>query len=167
MVRKFFQRDKNYILEEVQLSLQEALLEYLVDFVKVQYMLQHNPLGLVDDTVRRIESHREKHFSRFEEFYINLAGIFRYKYYADNQLEFLFDGRDPREKYADEWTTTYKSWVKSFCQEKRFVWGVLELTVFYPREDEARFIGNRLQQFISDYFEVKIHPNKGIMKRTA
>ena len=57
MLRKFFPRDKNYILEEAQLSLENSLLTYLVDFVKVEYLLQNNPLGIVDDTFLKIQDH--------------------------------------------------------------------------------------------------------------
>jgi hypothetical protein len=36
VLRKFFPLDKNYILEEAQLSLEHTLLQYLVDFVKIE-----------------------------------------------------------------------------------------------------------------------------------
>jgi hypothetical protein len=42
---------------------------------------------------------------------------------------------------------------------------VLELTVFYPKEEEAQFIGNRMTVFVSQFFELKIHPQKGILKK--
>jgi hypothetical protein len=42
---------------------------------------------------------------------------------------------------------------------------VLELTVFYPQDDEANFIGNRLNTFVTQFFELKIHPQKGILKK--
>jgi hypothetical protein len=167
VLRKFFPLDKNYILEEAQLSLEKPLLEYLVDFVKVQYLLQYNSLGLVDDTIHRIEQHHTKDFSKLHDLYIDLMGIFRFKHYYDNQLEFGFDGREPFDRYQDEWTETFKNWCSQLCQHKNFIWGVLELTVFYPKEEESKFIGNRLQAFISQFFEVRIHPQKGIIKKMA
>src|SRR5688500_15549539 len=88
VLRKFFPLDKNYVLEEAQLSLENTLLEYLVDYVKVQYMLQYNSLGLVDETVQRIERHQSNDFSKLNELYVTLMGIFRFRYYHDNQLEF-------------------------------------------------------------------------------
>lgn len=165
MLRKFFPLDKNYVLEEAQLSLKNSLLEYLVDYVKVQYMLQYNSLGLVDDTVQRIEQHQSNDYTKLEELYIHLMGIFRFRHYHDNQLEFSFDGREPFDRYCDEWQTQFKKWVKELCQRKNFIWGVLELTVFYPKEAEAQFIGNRIQAFVADFFEIKIHPQKGILKK--
>lgn len=167
MLRKFFPLDKNYVLEEAQLSLETSLLEYLVDYVKVQYMLQYNSLGLVDETVQRIEQHQSNDFSKLHELYVSLMGIFRFRYYHDNQLEFSFDGRDPYDRYRDEWQAEFKKWVRGFCQHKNFIWGVLELTVFYPKEAEAKFIGERINVIITQFFEVKIHPQKGIMRRTA
>ncbi len=128
-------------------------------------MLQYNSLGLIDETVLRIEQHQTKDFSKLNELYVNLMGIFRFRYYHDNQLEFGFDGRDPFEKYCDEWTTEFKKWARELCQQKNFIWGVLELTVFYPKEAEAQFIGNRINVFVSQFFELKIHPQKGILKK--
>jgi hypothetical protein len=94
-------------------------------------------------------------------------GIFRFKYYHDNQLEFNFDGRDPFDRYRIEWSNEFKRWAAKLCQQKNFLWGVLELTVFYPKEDEANFIGNRLQTFVSQFFELRIHPQKGISRKMA
>lgn len=164
MVRKFFPLDKNYVLEQTQLSLQSSLLEYLVDYVKVQYLLQHNPLGLVDETIERIQKHQSEDFHKLHEFYINLAGIFRFTHYHDNQLTFIFSGEDPADRYEREWAAEFKKWVRSFCQHKNFIMGILELTVFYPKEDEAKFIGERLTTFVTQQFELKIHPQKGIVK---
>lgn len=167
MLRKFFPLDKNYVLEEAQLSLENSLLEYLVDFVKVQYMLQYNSLGLVDETVQRIENHQSKDYTKLRDLYIDLMGIFRFQHYHDNQLEFSFDGREPFDQYCEEWTTEYKKWVRHLCRQKNFIWGVLELTVFYPKEAEARFIGERIQVLIAQFFEIKIHPQKGILRKMA
>jgi hypothetical protein len=164
VVRKFFPLDKNYVLEQTQLSLQSHLLEYLVDYVKVQYMLQHNPLGLVDETIARIQQHQSSDFSKLHDFYLNLAGIFRFTFYHDNQLMFIFTGEDPAEQYVTEWTTEFKKWVRAFCRHQNFIMGILELTVFYPKEEEAKFIGERLTTFVSQQFELKIHPQKGIVK---
>lgn len=164
MQRKFFPLDKNYVLEQVQLALEQDLLHYLTDFVKVEYLLRHNPLGLVDETVARIQQHKSTDFHRLHEFYLLLSGIFRYRYYRDNQLTFIFSGEEPDELYAREWTREFKSWMRQLAQYKQFLMGVLELTVFYPPDDEARFIGNRLQEFVASFFDIKVHPQKGIQK---
>lgn len=165
MLRKFFLRDKNYILEEAQLSLKNALLQYLVDYVKVEYLLRCNPLGLVDDATQKIHDHKETEFNQLEEFYLNLTGVFRFKFYSDNQLQFLFDGRDDFKKYQEEWSHTFKAWSKEFCRHENFIRAVLELTVFYPEDYTPQMAGLRLSAFITKFFEVKIDPQKGIVKR--
>lgn len=164
MIRKFFPLDKNYVLEEVQLSLESSLLLYLVDFVKVEYLLRCNPLGLMDEMAEKIHHHQSSDFRHLHEFYVNLTGVFRYKFYGDNQLTFIFEGKDPFCKYREEWTGQYKTWTKAFCKHQNFLRAVLDLTVFYPVDSPALMADNRMNAFIDQYFEMKIHPLKGIRK---
>jgi hypothetical protein len=164
VLRKFFPRDKNYILEQAQLSLQQSLLHYLVDFVKVEYLLKHNPLGLLDETAEKIQNHHTSDFRHLEEFYINLMGVFRFTFYSDNQLEFIFEQKDDFEKYQEEWATNFKKWVKDFCKHPNFLRAVLDLTVFYPTDSPALLMDTRMHTFVTNYFEVKINPQKGIIK---
>ena len=165
MLRKFFPRDKNYILEQAQLSLRQSLLQYLVDFVKVEYLMKHNPLGLVDEAAQKIQDHENSDFRHLDEFYLNLMGIFRFTYYSDNQLEFNFETRDDFQKYQDEWGKQYKAWVKEFCKHQNFLRAVLDLTVFYPADSPVLMMDSRMNTFITHFFEVRIHPEKGIMKK--
>ncbi|MDH4057324.1 MAG: hypothetical protein OEU76_01100, partial [Cyclobacteriaceae bacterium] len=88
----------------------------------------------------------------------------RFKYYHNNQLTFIFTGEEPYDRYCREWTEEFKKWIRNFCQQKNFILGILELTVFYPHEDEAKFIGERLTEFVTHQFELKLHPQKGILK---
>jgi len=165
VLRKFFPRDKNYVLEQAQFSVESSLLQYLVDYVKVEYLLRSNPLGIADDTTKRIQEHNDTEYSHLHEFYINLAGVFRFKFYSDNQLEFIFNGGDDFEKYSEEWKTIFKSWAKEFCRHESFIRAVLELTVFYPEDYTPQMAGLRLSAFIAKFFDVKIDPLKGIVKR--
>lgn len=167
VLRKFFPLDKNYILEETQLSLKQSLLEHLVDYVKVQYLLSCNPLGLEDEISLKIQRHESKDFRHLEAFYVSAMGIFRYTYYHNNQLQFLFDGKNDSEKYQQEWSVQFKKWTKEFCRNQNFLRAVLDLTVFYPIDSPLLMVDNRMQAFISQFFEVKIHPQKGIVKKTA
>jgi hypothetical protein len=164
VLRKFFPRDKNYILEKAQLSLEQSLLQYLADYVKVAYLLRFNPLGIDDDATRKIEAHQGTDFTQLHEFYLLLAGVYRFKFYSDNQLEFIFDGRSDFEKYAEEWQTIFQKWVKEFCQHDNFIKSVLELTVFYPEDYTPQMAGLRLSAFITKFFDVKVDPQKGIFK---
>ncbi len=167
MLRKFFPLDKNYILEEAQLSLENSLLQYLVDFVKVEYLMQNNPLGIEDDLTEKIHSHGTRDFRHLHEFYLNLMGIFRYTHYSDNQLQFLFECNDDFKKYQEEWTYQFRKWAKEFCRHPNFLRAVLDLTVFYPIDSPVLMVDNRMNAFIAQYFSIKIHPEKGIVKRMA
>lgn len=167
MLRKFFPLDKNYVLESAQLSLESSLLQYLVDFVKVQYLLQANPLGMMDDMAVKIQEHRGTDFRHLHEFYVNVMGVFRYKFYGDNQLAFIFEGKDPFRQYQDEWSTQFKEWTKEFCRHHNFLRAVLDLTVFYPSYSPVLMVDNRMNAFISQFFDVRIHPQKGIVRRMA
>jgi hypothetical protein len=167
VLRKFFPLDKNYILEEAQLSLEDTLLQYLTDFVKVEYLLRSNPLGIMDEMAEKINGHQQTDFRHLHEFYINLMGIFRYSKYSDNQLEFLFDGHDDFKKYQEEWTHQFRCWTKEFCKHTNFLRAVLDLTVFYPADSPVLMVDNRMNAFISQYFDIRIHPQKGIIKKMA
>lgn len=165
MLRKFFPRDKNYILEQAQLSVEQSLLQYMVDFVKVEYLLKHNPLDIQDKAALKIKKHKSKNFTHLHEFYINLMGIFRFTFYSDNQLEFIFEQKDDFEKYQEEWSNQFKAWVKEFCRHQNFLRAVLDMTVFYPADSSAvLMIDSRMKTFISNFFELKIVPQKGIVK---
>jgi hypothetical protein len=165
VLRKFFPLDKNYVLEKAQLSLEQELLQYLVDYVKVEYLLKHNPLGIADETAQKIERHQSPDFRHLHEFYLTLMGIFRYTYYGDNQLTFIFDGKDDSQKYRNEWTAQFKKWTKEFCKHQNFLRAVLDLTVFYPVDSPFLMVDGRMPTFINQFFDVKIHPQKGILKK--
>jgi hypothetical protein len=167
VLRKFFPRDKNYILEEAQLSLEKQLMPYLVDFVKVEHLLHNNPLGIMDDTFLKIQHHQVTDFSHLQEFYISLAGVFRYLYYRDNQLEFPFDGQDEFVKYQQQWSEIFKRWTKDFCKHDNFRKAILELTVFYPDDYTPQMAGLRLSAFIIKFFDLKIDSQKGIIKKSV
>ena len=163
MQRKFFLRDKNYILEQAQLSQRDTLLQYLIDYVRVEYLMRCNPLGLADDTSLRVQTFPVDDYSKLHEFYVTLSGVFRFKYYGDNQLQFGFDGRDDFERYREEWLNTFKTWTKSFCRQENFLKAILELTVFYPDDYTPQMAGLRLSYFITKTFDIKVDGAKGIV----
>ncbi|GAA0892461.1 hypothetical protein GCM10009122_21400 [Fulvivirga kasyanovii] len=163
MIQKYFPLDKNYILEQAQLDQEERLIVYLIDFAKKFYLDQFNPLGLEDDTVKQIKAHNTEYTDRLVEFYRNLAGVYRYKH-GNNQLEFLFDGKDHYDKYTVDWVATYEEWLVDFCLRPNFLKAVLELTVFYPEGRKAELAESRMKAFIHQHFELKIYKYKGIVK---
>ena len=162
MVRKFFPLDKNYLLEQAQLQAQDALLTSLVEKVKDQYFLRYNPLGLEDSLSVRIDKFRLKNKKPLYNFYENLAGIYRYKF-GENQLEFLWDGADHIEKYKTEWSKSFDEWTNIYCNDELFIRAVLDLTVFLSENRNAQLAESRMNHFILQQFEVKIHKQRGIL----
>lgn len=162
MIRKFFQLDKNYLLENTQLSQQPQLLSLLLEKVKRTYELQHNPLLLEDAYFLKIRNYRGNNFDRLHTFYHTLAGVYRYKF-GENQLEILWNGQDHREKYEKEWTATFDRWTTIFCQNEQFLKAVLDLTVFLYPDTPAQMTENRMNYIILHYFDLKIHKNQGLV----
>ncbi|MCB0490291.1 MAG: hypothetical protein KDC99_17565 [Cyclobacteriaceae bacterium] len=163
MIRKFFPLDKNYLLEEAQLSLQDHLLYELVEKVKSAYLALHNPLGLMDDHSLKVARYKPKHVKQLYAFYQNMAAVYRFKH-GDNQLEFIWDGTDHQSKYREDWTDTFHAWTTNFCQQRNFLLAVMDLTVFLPTNRKAHLAENRMNSFITQFFELKIHKSRGIVE---
>lgn len=163
MIRKFFPLDKNYLLEEAQLSLQDTLLDQLVERVKVQHQAIHNPLGLDDSFTSRLKAYKYKNRKPLYSFYQNLAGVYRYKF-GENQLGFVWDGRDHSQIYKEEWTQAFIAWTDQFCAHELFLQAVLDLTVFLPDNRHAHLAESRMNHFVLKHFDVKIHKNRGIVQ---
>lgn len=162
MIRKFFPLDKNYLLEEAQLALQETLLSQLIEQVKSEFALRNNPLGLLDKFSSKIKDYHCQNLKPLNNFYLNIAAVYRFKY-SDNQLEFVWDGRDHQQKYLSEWTSSFKKWITEFCKQELFVQAVLDLTVFLPENRNADLAENRMNNFMLRQFEVKLHKTKGLV----
>jgi hypothetical protein len=168
VLRKFFPLDKNYLLEEAQLQLREELLRYLVEKVKDSFELRHNPLGLVDSFSLQIRNYKNGSVEPLDRFYESLAAIYRFKC-GDNQLEFIWDGRDHREKYKTEWIAFFKESTDRFCKQELFIQAVLDLTVFQAsiQEDNTKHLHlaeNRMNHFMAQEFQVKFLRNRGVVR---
>jgi len=162
VIRKFFPLDKNYLLEEAQLSLQDALLSQLIENVKQCYQQIHNPLGLDDAFSCQVKGFQVRNFKPLYTFYQNLAAIYRYKF-GDNQLTFAWDGRDHGEIYKAEWMEAFEEWTDNFCKHELFLQAVLDLTVFLPDNRHAHLAESRMNHFILKHFDVKFHKSRGIV----
>lgn len=160
-LKRIFPLDKNYILKEAQLNLEEELLLFMVETVKKYYLLRHNPLDLEDDPVLKIKNTKTYDLSIFEDFYQNLCIIYRYQN-PDNQLEMIFDGRSHLETFGQEWRDEFQTWIKQFCYCDNFLKAVLEAAIFRPGDNQSFLIFNRLRNFIFRFFEIKIYKYKGI-----
>ena len=158
MLRKFFPLDKNYLLEEAQLTLRGALLSSLVDAVKERYEYLYNPLGIPDTFTLKIRNYTPDNLSSLANFYETLAGIYRYKF-GDNQLQFNWDGVDQSEKYKKEWSAFFADHVSSFCKNELFIKAVLDLTVF---NNYSQLAENRMNNFMLNIMEVRM--KNGLIK---
>ena len=163
MVRKFFAHDKNYLLEEAQLRAQDYLLTRLIDTSIGMYQQINNPLGLNDVFSEKIASYYPNDLTSLHPFYQNMAGIYRFKF-GENQLEFLWDGKDHSEKYLEDWSQTFQQWTGLLCRQIQFVQAVLDLTVFLPDTTHVQMAENRMNAVMLGLFEVKIHKQKGIVE---
>lgn len=163
VVRKFFPLDKNYVLEETQLRVQDRLLTELIALAKAAYQTTHNPLGLNDSFSEKINRFDPQNLKPLYSFYQNLAGIYRYKY-GENQLGFLWDGKDHSEKYREDWSHTFRQWTGRLCHLSQFVQAVLDLSVFLPQNRQAHLAENRMNAVTLGLFEVKIHKSRGIVE---
>jgi hypothetical protein len=163
VIRRFFPLDKNYLLEEAQLSLQDDLLTVLVQKSKEHFELIHNPLHLMDSFSQKIKDHKPRNLKPLYGFYQTLAGIYRYKF-GDSQLEFLWSGESHFEKYQSDWGQTFGQWTDAFLQREQFIQAVLDLTVFLPENRHAHLAENRMNYVMLHFFELKIHKNRGIVE---
>ncbi len=162
MVRKFFPHDKNYLLEGSQLRVRDRLLTILIDQAINTYQREHNPLGLNDAFSQRIASYFPKSLDALYPFYDTLAGVYRFKF-GENQLNFLWDGRDHSDKYEEEWVTTFLEWTRQLCRDAQFAQGVLDLSVFLPERNDPQLKSARLEAVLLGKFELKIHRQKGLV----
>jgi hypothetical protein len=162
VVRKFFPHDKNYLLEGAQLRVRDRLLTILIDKAVATYQREHNPLGLNDAFSERIANYFPKSLDALYPFYDTLAGVYRFKY-GDNQLAFLWDGRDHSDKYEQDWTSTFGEWTSLLCREHQFAQAVLDLTVFLPENGTLQMTASRMEAVMLGRFELKIHKQKGLV----
>lgn len=161
MINKYFPLDKNYILETAQLVQKNVMSSALCDVVKQAYIQQFNPLGLIDDTILKIQSHKLEGLNNLEDLYNTLSGVYRYKF-GSNQLDLVFDGRDHLEVYKQEWQKALDQWIQELCQSPYFIKTVLELTVFHQEGSCIDLPLSRLQGYIHKKFDLKLYKYKGL-----
>lgn len=166
LTQKLFPLDKNSILKEAQLIQRTKLLNFLVKEAVNTYLKFHNPLGLVDDTIRRIHACNKYEISHLYEFYFDLCGIYRFKT-GDNQLEIIWDGVPHFEKYTKDWEKAFKDWIRDFCKYRNFLKAILEAAIFHHGKEKALRTGNRFKVFLGNYFQLKVYKYKGIQEYNA
>lgn len=117
----------------------------------------------MDKLSGKIVSYKPRNVKVLYPFYQNMAAVYRYKY-GDNQLEFLWDGTDHIERYREEWASVFERWTTGFCDKHQFLMAVLDLTVFLPQNRKAHLAESRMNSFITQTFDLRIHKNRGIVE---
>jgi len=97
----------------------------------------------------------------------DLMAVYRFIYYNDNQLHFNFDGRDSYETYREEWEVQLRKWIKAFCKRSDFIRAVLDIMLFSAEAGTIEMPSQRLGLFLQSFFEVRLHPVKGISRLKA
>lgn len=126
-------------------------------------MMRHNPLLIMDALSQKIVDYKPRNLKLLYPFYQNMAGVYRYKY-GDSQLEILWDGVEHIERYKQDWSLTFEKWTIGFCEHHQFLMAVMDLTIFLPLNRKAHLAENRMNSFITQYFELKIHKHRGIVE---
>ena len=163
MDAKLFTLDKNYLLKEAQLQLKIQLLHELVVKVRKTYILEYNPLGLMDEIIHTVLNEQHPRIDCLFNFYFELAGIYRFKY-GENQLEFIFEGIPHIEKYKKDWQRFFRKWSGQFCLHKHFLRAILEGTLLNPNPQTDHLIEIRLKHFLEQHFGLRIYKYRGIRK---
>ena len=166
MEGKLFSLDKNFILKEVQLRSKNALLNDMVHAVRKTYLKEHNPLGLIDHTIETIHRCKNPDYDYLDNFYFELAGIYRYKY-GENQLTFLFDGDTHFEKYEKDWERAFHKWMKKFIRHRHFIRAILEGSILNATPEGQQHVSIRLKLFLEQYFNLRVYKYRGIRKIIA
>ncbi len=164
--RPLFSQDKNYILKEVQADSKHTLLEHLVQVVKITYLERYNPLGLEDETIRKVKACKQPVITNLENFYWELAAIFRYKV-GSNQLELIFSGKSHYQKYTDDWKEAFDLWSEDFTQSRHFLRAVLEMCILEPHSRAAQLAADRLKVYLTQYFNLRVYKYRGILPTEA
>lgn len=140
-----------------------SLCQYLFEHTVIAYGTLFNPIGIIDDTTRQIQTHRLEDTSVLEGIYENLAAIYRYQY-GDTQLEIIWDGKSHFDKFTEDWSTLYKDWLTALLSNRTFVKGILQMTVFNEEGKNTFFIENSLKAIINEYFDLKILSRNGVKR---
>ncbi|MFY0652755.1 MAG: hypothetical protein JXQ96_12005 [Cyclobacteriaceae bacterium] len=117
----------------------------------------------MDSTSQKIMDFELEDTSALEGIYENLAAVYRFQF-GDAQLEIIWDGLSHQEKFHQDWSKTFSTWVDDLCQNKTFIKGVLQLTVFNSDQKHSFFVENYLKAIVNEYFDLKVLMRHGIKR---
>ena len=162
---KQFNNDKNYILKKIQLETKKKLLIKLINKSIKLYDSKSNPLGLEDNTTRKLNKIKEINHDYLSFFYNKLSTIYRYNH-GEVQLSFLWDGSSHEEYYKNRWKSFFKKETNRMSESLSFLKSVLYLTIFSNKIDEKSEIQYKLSTFLRKDFNIQVFKRKGVVLHT-
>jgi len=163
--RFFFDQDKNYLLKEAQSLSKEVLLEKWVLQSVESYIQLHNPLGLVDDFIRRLGHVTHYDTEVIDNIYDLIAAGYRLKY-ASNQLEFLWDGRSHLAAYREQWTTQYSHWIYGLSLNDAVNRSIIKVCVL-KQNGSTTLLEKNLTRIVMDQIGLKWDGRRKSLVRVA
>ena len=165
-MKKLFFTDKNNILRETQLLVRDELLKEMLFDIRSFYIEYHNPLGVMDDFMVKIQKTENIKPRALYDFYEQLAAIYRYKN-DDGQLALLFDTKSHEEKYTKEWKSNFLETVKAFYCSKNFLDTVLKLSFFNLNYRKMDLAIKRLKSLLDDKLEMCVYKKQELKSTIA
>ncbi|MFY0687595.1 MAG: hypothetical protein JXQ90_10550 [Cyclobacteriaceae bacterium] len=165
MLQQSFDHDRNYIVKQMQQDMQLDLSNLAIQRAVDNYLAYENPMGLIDDFVLQLQNIKQFNTDFLKEFYFTAASLFRFLY-IDNQLEFVWDGRSQYEKYQDDWSNTFLSWIDKFHNTRSFSKIILKGAVLH-QDQRTEFLQNSLIRILLSEFKVKRSTKGTIIKAKA
>lgn len=164
MLEKRFKQDKNYILREAQIDLQDQLLSETVAIAVTNFERLENPLGLEDDFIRSLKQQQRVHVDFLSGPYQLLADTYRFLN-PDNQLTFVWDGNSQYTKYAKDWSDAYRAWQHELAAYPSFSRLIIKGALFGSETNNV-FLEKELSRIIKGHFKVK-RSKTGLITKAA
>ena len=165
MLKNLFISDKNYLLQEVQIQSRDKLIQEFILKAIREYQIKNNPLGIEDNMVESLKNYEVGNKNDFYYFYNKIAGIYRYRS-GENQLSFIWDGRNHKEFYKENWTNFFKSEIKSMLKKSSFIKIILNLTALKGTSESLKKLHYKLSDLVRKKFHIQVFKRKGIVLRT-
>ena len=162
MSTKLFKNDKNYILKSVQNDTKKELLMYLIEISIHKYEVKSNPLGLVDDSIKKLNNYNSRVISRLNFFYKKISAIYRYNY-GEVQLSFLWDGSSHEEYYKNEWKEFFNKETNKMIKDISFLKYILSIIVLNFSKKTISEYQYKLSTYIRKKFNIQVFKRKGVV----
>ena len=136
MYLKTFQKDRNYILRNVQYERRESLSRLIITQSIENYLCVENPLGIEDSFIKQLKKIRHYNIEFVYDFYKLASNIYRYSVNI-NQLEFIWDGSSHDQKYEQEWRYFLIRLIADLAHHKSFNRIIIKGAVVYGDQENS------------------------------